>query len=129
MTEIRATSEPRRRRFQFSLRTLLIGVALLSLLSTISVNVAREEARANERKSFRRDHPQFGFVPTGDPGVSVPDPPEVSWIRRAFGDQAIKLIVTGEPQKYFLSGDRLPGEIQKAKELFPEAQVVEFVVF
>jgi hypothetical protein len=93
-----------RRRFQFSLRSLMIGVTLLALLSGY---VVRLRAFVEERQRFldaAREQPIFA---TPDEISDVP------WIRRLLGDRPVLAIG--------LDADADRAERQRAASLFPEA--------
>lgn len=93
-----------RRRFQFRLRTLLIGVVVLSVpLAYVAhewrIVLARKEWVARHRISVQ-------LAPS-------PPPPPVSLVRRLMGD---------EPEGHVAIFSA--GELSRAKELFPEAEIV-----
>ena len=73
-------SAPKRRRFQFELRTLLVVVALLSIACGYvgwQANIVRE------RKAVIAELQRIG----GGITAPAPDPPQFgSWIRRILGD-------------------------------------------
>jgi hypothetical protein len=94
----------KRRWFQFSLRSLIIAVTLLALLSGY---VVRQRAFVTERQQFLDDSARY--VAYDDNG------PEVPWVRRLLGDRAILEIDLD------LASDK--GERQQIAALFPEAQI------
>jgi hypothetical protein len=93
----------KRRWLQFSLRSLMIGVALLALLFGY---VARQHEIVQERQRFLD-----GSHYTGT-NREVAD---VTWIRRMFGDQGVAVIGL-DP-----STDK--AERQRIADLFPEAWI------
>jgi hypothetical protein len=115
MTDEPTTAEPqkpRRRWFQFRLRTLLVGVVLLSIPCAYVANQWRIVAA---RRNWLEQHPQPMFTVDitviGNDGKEVPQPePTVPPIRRWLGD---------EPTKYV--DVRSSAEEKAARQIFPEA--------
>jgi hypothetical protein len=95
----------KRRWFQFSLRSLTIGV---TLLAPVSAYVARQHAFVHDRQQFLEDGPT-GYD-TSDEASGIP------WIRRLLGDQAI-----GEIR---LQPETDKAERQRVAALFPEAEII-----
>lgn len=92
------------RRFQFSLRTLLIVVALLALPCAY---VGWEAKIVAQRKSWLEAHPDTDH--TFPPGL---EPGEISWVRRWLGDEErCQINVRGFSQD----------ELETTSKLFPEA--------
>ena len=80
-----------RRRFQFRLRTLLIGVTLLAVPCAY---VGWQTKTISERKASLDGMLKRGGIALA--GISWPNGPPVarlSWIRERLGDQAMKWIV------------------------------------
>jgi len=105
--------KPRRRWFQFRLRTLLIGVVVLSIPCAY---VASEEAIVLARNAWLKAHSQsinltIGKIYEGNeqegPGM----------VRRWLGDEPQDLVDVLNPQ---------PGDLENARRLFPEACLGEF---
>ncbi len=102
--------KPRRRWFQFGLRTMLVGVVLVGAACSY---VAREWPIVAARKNWLKEHPRF-FAPyyelqPAEPNTTLP------FIRRLLGDK---------PQAYVYIES--PAEEKTAQELFPEAAVYVF---
>jgi hypothetical protein len=105
-------AKPRRRWYQFRLRTLLIGVVLVAIPCGY---VAHEWRIVAERKTWLLDHPQPMFsvdiaVFDGNGNVESPPEPTIPRLRQWLGD---------EPTKYVEA--RSSGEEKAARKLFPEA--------
>ena len=91
-SNIAEPSSPRRRWFQFRLRTLLIGVVLLAIPCAYIGHEARTVAA---RKEWLAHHPQPDLEVLGPLIVSPPDPahpaepiwPTLPLVRRLLGDQ------------------------------------------
>lgn len=104
------------RRFQFSLRALLLFVVLASgVLSSIG-----HEARIvrQRRAIFGVDYERDGcsFVPAELwPGEA----PSIPWIRRKLGDVPIPMIL------YFPQRDYDGVELERVTDLFPEAEIID----
>jgi hypothetical protein len=115
---VMASPSPRCR-FQFSLRTLMIGVTLVAVACGYvgrQVKIVRERysmlAQITDQKNTERGN--YGLAPSEDSQLQVP------WIRRLLGDQAIYAI--GLPITASKDYRR------KVRELFPEAIVASFVM-
>ncbi len=115
MIEKPETSEPRgklrRRRFQFSLRTLLIVVGLLSLPCVYVVHEARI---VQERRQFLSEHPLLDLDPWY---LFVRHEPETPWLRALLGDRAVAAIG--------VTASTSAAERARIRALFPEAGVDE----
>jgi len=111
--------KPKRRWFQFRLRTLLIVIALLAtalgwlgwqLRFIRSRRMAMDETRkwAVETNQMRRALPYW---------TEVRDPEEIPWYRRALGDATVArvLIING--------GGATDDDARRLRELFPEADI------
>jgi hypothetical protein len=104
-----AKPEPRRRWYQFSLRTLLIGVALLSVPCAYVGHEARIVAA---RKAWISSHLDMQFeldhtaLPWNPSATSVPV------IRRWLGDEGMRFLAV------------YPHDQDDGKALFPEAIIV-----
>ncbi len=115
MAEKPDNAVPRRRWYQFSLRTLLTGVALLGMACGYVAHDARLVAA---RKAWREAHPPrrdgsvFGTPIECAKRNESADP---SQLRRWLGDSAIDLIEV-------FSDDNARAVIK----FFPEAQVIEW---
>jgi hypothetical protein len=92
----------KRRWFQFSLRTLMIGVTLLCVLCAYVVH----EARIVEARKLWIDGRPSSF---DDPNWQ-----RISWLRQLLGDYSMDKVCIN-------SAD----ELTQAKELFPEAIVLQ----
>ncbi|HEV3415637.1 MAG TPA: hypothetical protein VG056_02440, partial [Pirellulales bacterium] len=108
----------RKRRFQFSLRTLLIGVTLLAVLCAY---VAREVKIAKERrKAVETYEPLREIVKTvwrgGNEYESRDVLIEAPWPLRWFGEDGYKGVVVPD--------NTAADEIVRLERLFPEASVV-----
>jgi hypothetical protein len=97
-----------RRRFQFRLRTLLIGVTLL----TMPLGYIGWQARIVRQRRFELDQNQHivgtgTVLPNGRDGLS--------WLRRALGDERVFEIdlETGTVAK----------EVERVQQIFPEAEI------
>ncbi|HEV3417286.1 MAG TPA: hypothetical protein VG056_10745, partial [Pirellulales bacterium] len=98
-----AAAPKHKRRFQFSLRTLLIGVTLLAVLCGY---VGRQVEIVRERRAFldrivrvggfynNESRKVFGWVPEIYRRIPSPPPghPTVSAIRSLLGDEAIRSV-------------------------------------
>ncbi len=119
MAEKPDNAEPRRRRYQFGLRTLLIGVALLSVVCAVGSYVTGEARIVADRKAWSEAHPPWLGSKTGT-GTPIEcakrnESADPSQLRRWLGDSAIDLIEV-------FSDDNASAAIK----LFPEAQVIEW---
>jgi hypothetical protein len=117
MDEKPDNAEPRRRWYQFSLRTLLIGVALLGVLCAW---LGLQERTVRARQAWLMAHPQD--CPAGKLRVILcesdyaPSPSDrPSFIRRWLGDEARDTI--------WVERDAPESVARSARELFPESQV------
>lgn len=97
--------KPKRRWFQFRLRTLLVGVVLISVPLAY---VAHEARIVAERKAWVAAHPTRAFLTT----VKKGDRRQIPLIRHLLGDeqQSMVVVVTED-------------QIQMAQSLFPEADI------
>jgi hypothetical protein len=95
---------PKRRWFQFSLRSLMIAVALLALLSGY---VARQHAFVQMRQRFLDEE--------GTRHVTSDEASDIPLIRRLLGDQAIRVIL--------LDPETDKAERQRVAALFSEAEI------
>lgn len=106
--------KPRHRWFQFRLRTLLVGVVLLSIPCAY---LGHEAAIVAARKEWLVRHEQM-FLGGGSTFV-IPapqsQPAALPLIRRLLGD---------EPQNWIAVSN--PDDLKQAKELFPEAEIVVY---
>jgi hypothetical protein len=107
------------RRFQFRLRTLLIGIALVSLLLGW---LGWQFKVVQERRAIRSEIQNAGgmFVtlpPLPDPNEKFTKQADISWIRRLMGDEAVSVIS--------LPHDTLTGDddLTRIKAAFPEASI------
>jgi hypothetical protein len=96
-----------RRRFQFRLRTLMIGVTLLAIASGY---VGREVEIVHVRRAEldRNVNLRVQFRPTDEYGA-------INWIRRALGDKTLYGI--------FVPKQTEPAEIARLHAIFPEADI------
>jgi hypothetical protein len=105
---------PKRRWFQFSLRTLLIVVTLLALPL---VYVGRQVGMVKERKALRANNVAF-FYKAIDmvyfEREKYPVPATIPWIRERLGDEAIQ-VVRPRPSANAKT-------IAELKAAFPEAE-------
>jgi hypothetical protein len=97
-----------RRRFQFRLRTLMIGVTLLAVPMAF---VAHEEQIVRERKLLLNRAPVF------EPCDNWRG---ISWVRRMLGDEAVGII-----QLVVASSDE---EVERYQTAFPEASIHRSIV-
>jgi hypothetical protein len=119
-----ADQPPPRRRFQFRLRTLMIGVTLLAVPCTYfarSIEIARTRRATLDQI---RDVDQGAVIRYGhrEDGLVPPDKPDdrfaVPWDRRLFGDDAIATILLP------LATDRK--HLSEIHAMFPEAKIGAF---
>ena len=104
-----ANPAPVRRRFQFSLRTLLIAVGLLSVACAI---VGPKLVWISQRQGMIRPAGAVGFVPNREPRSA----PGGLWL---FGEQGMKsLHVINAPQD----------QVDEMKRLFPEAEIDSILI-
>ncbi|HZZ74136.1 MAG TPA: hypothetical protein VFE24_17920 [Pirellulales bacterium] len=96
----------RRRWFQFSLRTLLI---LVALAAAPCVYVTQQQHLVRERRAFVAAHPECYFAET-TPG------PQSNWLRARLGDTAYGLAA--------LPLDSSLAQREGVAELFPEASLM-----
>jgi hypothetical protein len=107
-----------RRRFQFRLRTLMIGVTLLAVACAY---VGWQAKIVTERKAMRERWSGKVWFRTPDMGSgSIPPTPplpptKVTWLRELFGDEALEEI--------WLPSDTPKSELDQIKALFPESTV------
>lgn len=103
----------RRRRFQFSLRTLMIFVALLAVLTGAARHIANEAAIVKARKEWLRN-PFRDFPFSTNPKVIARRNPKAdpSWLRVWLGDKPEEQVETDS----YSEGESL-------KMLFPEATI------
>jgi hypothetical protein len=99
-----------RRRFQFSLRTLLIGVTLFCIFGAWFGNQVRIVI---QRRAIIRNEPISAMIPARE---LVPGRADIPWIRRLLGDKDCFVIwadqtVTDE-------------DLERYKAAFPEADVI-----
>jgi hypothetical protein len=97
---------PRRRWFQFRLRTLLIGVVLLGAACGY---VAREARIVAARRNWLTRHRADSY----DEFLDLSTEPMLPPVRRLLGDERAGLMVV-----------RNPADEVTAKELFPEAVII-----
>jgi uncharacterized protein (DUF2342 family) len=101
-----------RRRFQYRLRSLLIGVALLAIACGY---VARQAEIVSERRAM------LDWINMHNGSVaSQHQSSPIAWVRQLLGDRSIAHIA--------LQPDTDRTEVQRIRRLFPEAdiRVVEF---
>ncbi len=104
LAESKSLNRRKRRWFQFSLRSLMIAVTLLALLSGY---VARQYAFVQERQRLLdEERTSYG---TSDDASDIP------WIRQLLGDQAIRVIG--------LDPETDKAKQQRVASLFPEAEI------
>ena len=105
----------RKRRFQFSLRTLMIGVTLLAVPSAY---VGWQAKIVRDRKAVARWIEERKGELSGTVTTPPDEPyrPQVSWIRRVLGDKGVALISLPKP----VSDD----DRQRIKSAFPEADII-----
>ena len=97
----------KRRWFQFSLRTLLIVVALLAAMCAYLVHEVRTAKEiVEERKAFGLN-PHFLVITTSQRTVS--------WIRRALGDLGCERVIADDKAS--------DSELERCRLSFPEADV------
>jgi hypothetical protein len=109
---------PTCRRFQFRLRTLMVGVILLAVVCGY---VGRQAEIVSERRSLRDEIARVGGSvsperPAGPAGWKAPPVPQPNWLRRFLGDEPVGYILLPPPR----ISDPLKREI---KTSFPEAMV------
>jgi hypothetical protein len=97
---------PRRRRFQFRLRTLLIAVAVLALPCAF---VGCEVKIVRERQAFLVNR---AYIPAESSGKV--DPKRAPWLLRLLGAESVSLL---------LVYGRV--EFEQATSLFPEASITD----
>jgi hypothetical protein len=98
------------RRFQFSLRALLVVMlAITPLLAWLAYNLNL----VRERKAFLRQYDAHLFQPNFSADTTVPI--KVSWIRRALGDEGL--------DEVYFDSERDPASptVMRMRRLFPEA--------
>jgi hypothetical protein len=109
-TEPSKAEPPKRRRwFQFSLRTLTIGVTLFALIPC--GYVGQQVKIVRERDATRLDLKDHGWGTAGDPKP-------LPFIRRWLGDEGYSMIIA--PRE--TSSDR----ITRVKAVFPESTVSKY---
>jgi hypothetical protein len=106
--------KPRKRRwFQFSLRTLLIGVTLLAVACAY---VAHEKAIADRRRDLLKWIGQHQSQIRTDGGLPVDEEVEKpSFVRRLLGDQIIAEV--------YLRQEVSEDDIQRIKDTFPGVRI------
>ena len=111
-----AEPKRKRRRFQFRLRTLMIGVTLFALIPCGYVGWQAKIVR--DRQAWTAHLAQRGFVPRiGDVVIQSGDLKQPNIIRRWMGDKATSTI--GLPE--YVSDE----EKETTLRLFPETTVVQ----
>jgi hypothetical protein len=101
---------PCRRRFQFRLRTLMIGVTIVAALCAY---LSHERQVVQERQNFIASHPRLPhIVYNAEPQFMT----EISWIRRWMSDRQYYAIAVGDSAS--------DATLDRFKRLFPEAAVV-----
>jgi hypothetical protein len=109
--------KPKRRWFQFSLRTLMIGVMLLALVCGY---VGRQAEFVRKRHEAAATHQMWQGIPmtSGDPltFVKLGPRPQSPWPLRWFGEKGYAMIV--------VEGSAPADERVRLARLFPEAVVV-----
>ena len=102
-----------RQRFQFRLRTLMIGVTMLSVpCAYVSWQVKIVRERKEEIRKITNDGGLVGFWDVAEPPPLPMEVRTVPFIRRWIGDRAVLSVM-------FKKGTA-NGERQRIKELFPE---------
>ncbi|HEV3415512.1 MAG TPA: hypothetical protein VG056_01810 [Pirellulales bacterium] len=103
-----------RRRFQFSVRTLLIGVTMFCVV--VGGFVGRQASIVRERRAWmKRITDRGGVIDTDWPNAT----PLIPWYRRLLGDQTVFWIMP-----YRQLGDYPNNnEIDEIQEIFPEAGI------
>ncbi|HWB12137.1 MAG TPA: hypothetical protein VG826_23120 [Pirellulales bacterium] len=100
------------RRFQFSLRAMLVAVVVAGVLLSWAANTAHF---VEERKAVLRDFSgRLSVVHQLGDDAQVQ---ELPWLRRAFGDEPIHALydAVAEPDREY---------VQRLRRLFPEAQIL-----
>jgi hypothetical protein len=98
-----------RRRFQFSLRTLMIGVTIFCLV--IGSYVAHEAKIVRDSKSELNRAVNMRLI-----GIDGGDQPKaIPWMRRLLGDVSVNSIS--------MPPDTTTGELDRLRALFPESRV------
>jgi hypothetical protein len=102
-------------RFQFRLRTLMIGVMLFCV--SVGGYVSSQAKIVRERQAWLDDHPQY---PTGE-GYFGTLPP----IDRNQSPSPIRIWLGDKPQSRIVLPVTIPEtEIRFASSLFPEAEII-----
>jgi hypothetical protein len=98
---------PDNRRFQFSLRAMLVSVMLASAWPAYNANLVYG------RRAFLKEHDANVFEPSYSSEPT--EPVELSWIRRAMGDQPL--------DEALFDSESEPGSraVKQMRWLFPEA--------
>jgi hypothetical protein len=111
----------KRRRFQYRLRTLMIGVTLLAVpLGYVGWQAKIVRERKLLADEYRRSPNCYISTETNVenwPWRPMPhaNPREVSWLRRLIGDEAIARIAFDRPIS--------DAELFKLRDMFPEATI------
>jgi hypothetical protein len=122
MAEKPDNAEPRRRWYQFGLRTLLIAVALLGVGCWYIAGQARI---VSERKAIRGELESWTIIVQFDKPGSPPPAvvPQVSRLRRLLGDEAVGVIYLVPDDGRFYR-DRESYQYEDAiRKAFPEAEI------
>ena len=98
-----------RRRFQFRLRTLMIGVTLFCVVGAWFGNQAWIVIR---RKAIIRNEPISAMIPARE---LVPGRADIPWIRRLLGDHDFFAI--------FAPQSATDDDLERYRSAFPEADV------
>jgi hypothetical protein len=122
-TEPSKTEPPKRnrRRLQFRLRTLLIGVTLLAVPCAF---VGWQAKIVRDRNEMREELESRGAIFLSDavPGQGHPEL-SPSWLRRLLGDEDVPYIWTPPHERLDLEGvERF--DLDEVRRVFPEAFVV-----
>jgi hypothetical protein len=100
------------RRFQFSLRAMLLVIALVAAPAAWfaqNTNLVRQRKQLLDQRLWH-----FGFS-LHEVGVDCPDP-EIPWIRRTLGDRPVSVLF------YEQWKDTTGEELKQVEALFPEAK-------
>ena len=101
------------RRFQFSLRALLVGTALAATMATY---IAHTAEIVRMRNALRRRFHDRSFC-LQDSGLVGQNSQQLSWLRRMMGDHPVGMLF------YDPSLDKTGDILRDAETIFPEAEI------
>jgi hypothetical protein len=104
------------RRFQFSLRPLLVTMAVLAApCAWVAHNARMVRQREATRLEFWVGGDLSCFLPIGE--NTIPFEQHLPWLRRVLGDDIGRVLL------YMPDGDQSGSKLLRVRSLFPEAEI------